>query len=95
MAVRPSAFGELVVMLLKMLMSTRKSVMSSAMRPEMAYIKLREQASPTHTVHTLLKTTTHATFDLLFGPADFLPGTMSGGIRNEIHETTTNSPEGR
>ena len=24
-----------------------------------------------------------------------LPGTMSGGIRKEIQETTTNSPEGR
>ena len=25
----------------------------------------------------------------------FLPGTMSGGIRKDIHETTTNKPEGK
>ncbi len=55
MAVRPSALGELVVMLLKMLMRTRKRVMRSAMRP----------------------------------------GTMSGGMRKEIQETTTKRPEGR
>jgi hypothetical protein len=24
-----------------------------------------------------------------------VPGTMSGGIRNEIHETATNNPDGR
>ena len=27
--------------------------------------------------------------------ASNLPGTMSGGMRNEIHETTTNKPEGK
>ena len=55
MAVRPSALGELELMLLKMLTSTRKRVIRSAMRP----------------------------------------GTMSGGMRNEIQETTTKRPEGR
>ena len=34
MAVSPSAFGELVVMLLKMLIKTRNNVMSNAIRPE-------------------------------------------------------------
>jgi hypothetical protein len=35
MAVSPSALGEFVVMLLNMLMSTRNSVMSNAILPEM------------------------------------------------------------
>ena len=55
MAVRPSALGEFELMLLKMLTSTRKRVIRSAMRS----------------------------------------GTMSGGMRNEIQETTTKRPEGR
>ena len=33
-AVKPSAFGEFVVMLLKILIKTRNSVMSNAIRPE-------------------------------------------------------------
>lgn len=36
-AVKPSAFGEFVVMLLKILIKTRNSVMSNAIRPE--YLK--------------------------------------------------------
>ena len=54
-AVSPSAFGELELMLLKMLTRTRKRVMRSAMRP----------------------------------------GTMSGGMRKLIQDTTTKRPEGR
>ena len=52
---KPSAFGILVVMVLKMLTRTRKMVISSVI----------------------------------------LPGTTSGGIRNEIQDTMTNIPEGR
>ena len=52
-AVRPSALGVLVVTVLKMLTSTRNRVTSSAIRP----------------------------------------GITSIGIRNEIHDTITNSPK--
>ena len=55
MAVRPSALGMLVVIVLKMLTRTRKTVTRRVMRP----------------------------------------GTMSGGTRNEIHDTMTNIPEGK
>ena len=34
-------------------------------------------------------------FTILFKSGDPLPGTMSGGMRKEIQETTTKSPEGR
>ena len=51
----PSAFGIFVVIVLKMLIRTRKTVTSNAIRP----------------------------------------GTMSGGTRKLIHDTTTNMPDGR
>ena len=68
-AVRPSALGELVVTLLKMLTSTRKRVTRRAMRPIICCA--------------------------VFISKNALPGTMSGGIRKEIHETATNRPDGR
>ena len=40
MAVKPSAFGEFVVMLLKMLIRTRKSVIRSAIRPKILHTEL-------------------------------------------------------
>ena len=51
----PSAFGIFVVIVLKILIRTRKTVTSSAIRP----------------------------------------GTISGGTRKLIHDTTTNMPDGR
>ena len=51
----PSAFGIFVVIVLKMLIRTRKTVTSNAIRP----------------------------------------GTISGGTRKLIHDTTTNMPDGR
>ena len=51
----PSAFGMFVVIVLKMLMRTRKTVTNSAI----------------------------------------LPGTISGGTRKLIQDTTTNIPDGR
>ena len=71
-AVSPSAFGELVVTLLKMLTSTRNKVIRRVILPN------KENG-----------------LTLLFKSDANLPGTMSGGMRKEIQETTTKSPEGR
>ena len=69
-AVRPSALGELVVMLLKMLTNTRNKVIRRAILP------VKNNTSD-------------------YKRQCWVPGTMSGGIRKEIHETATNRPEGR
>ena len=78
MAVSPSALGEFELMLLKMLTRTRKRVIRSAI---LVKIKI-----------FLFFTFNHIFLFLVDCSVSYLPGTMSGGIKKDIQETTTNNP---